>query len=293
MAIRILHSVLPPATDEKKGGIIVGNDLGVTEDGTLTIGGVISEIAGKGGSWLYTDGTKLEWKALPGTIAVDRLNTALVTTTYLKGSQGDAILNSLASNGAYVAFSKYNSTNGKFTIAGHQTKLQLHYMDNATVEAGTNSPTKTVTFLDESGNSSFPGTITAPLLSGTATAARYADLAEKYIADKKYPIGTLVCFGGEKEITEATKTVNGVVSEKPGFILNSESKGLPVALAGKVKIRTIGKVNKFDKLVLSNTPGVARARKWYDVFKKTIAIALETNTTEAQKLVCGVTKFIL
>ena len=35
--------------------------------------------------------------------------------------------------------------------------------------------------------------------------ARYADLAEKYETDKNYPVGTLICIGGEKEAT-ALKT---------------------------------------------------------------------------------------
>ena len=36
---------------------------------------------------------------------------------------------------------------------------------------------------------------------GTAIHANYADLAEKYISDKNYDPGTVVVFGGEKEIT--------------------------------------------------------------------------------------------
>ena len=43
------------------------------------------------------------------------------------------------------------------------------------------------------------------VLTGTATAAQYADLAERYEADKLYQAGTVMSFGGEKEITESAK----------------------------------------------------------------------------------------
>ena len=37
-------------------------------------------------------------------------------------------------------------------------------------------------------------------INGTATTARYADLAENYVADKEYP-GTVMMLGGEREVT--------------------------------------------------------------------------------------------
>ena len=42
------------------------------------------------------------------------------------------------------------------------------------------------------------------LSQGTATAAQYADLAEKYETAEELDAGTVVCFGGEKEV-EACK----------------------------------------------------------------------------------------
>ena len=83
--------------------------------------------------------------------------------------------------------------------------------------------------------------------------------------------------------------MNGVISEKPGFILNSKSKGQSIALVGKVKVRVIGKVKKFDKIVLSKIAGVGCVKKWYD-FRKVVAIALEDNDTDAEKLVMCVAK---
>ena len=41
--------------------------------------------------------------------------------------------------------------------------------------------------------------VQATVFHGEATAARYADLAEKYIADKEYDPGTVVKLGGSAE----------------------------------------------------------------------------------------------
>lgn len=125
----------------------------------------------------------------------------------------------------------------------------------------------------------------------TAARALWADFAENYEADAEYPAGTLIEFGGEKEITIAKRIANGVVTTDPGFLINSGCKGLAtgIAIAGKVPIRVIGKVQKFDNLTLSNIPGVATVSKLCeDVI---IGKALETNESEDEKLVMCVSKF--
>ena len=126
---------------------------------------------------------------------------------------------------------------------------------------------------------------------GTATQALWADLAENYKSDEKYPIGTLITFGGEKDITVAKTNCNGVISEKPGYLLDGELEdSQPVALVGKTSIRIIGKVNKHDKITLSEIPGVGRVAKDGE---KVIARALELSDIEEEKLVMCVTKFNL
>lgn len=53
--------------------------------------------------------------------------------------------------------------------------------------------------------------------------------------------------------------VNAVVSTKPALLMNNEQKGTPIASAGRVLVRVIGKAVKFDKLILDrNNPGVAK-----------------------------------
>jgi hypothetical protein len=96
---------------------------------------------------------------------------------------------------------------------------------------------------------------------GVATSARYADLAEKYLPDAEYPIGTLLMIGGEKEVTAAKITqqhsIVGVVSEKPALLMNSElSDGVSVALKGRIPVRIIGTCSKGDLLTISEESGI-------------------------------------
>jgi hypothetical protein len=96
-----------------------------------------------------------------------------------------------------------------------------------------------------------------------ATSAQYADLAEIYESDDEYEVGTVVIFGGEKEITVssmgADPRVAGVISENPAYLMNDEATGQAVALQGKVPCKVVGQISKGDMLVThSQHPGVAR-----------------------------------
>jgi filamentous hemagglutinin len=94
-----------------------------------------------------------------------------------------------------------------------------------------------------------------------ATTAQYADLAENYLADAVYEPGTVVVFGGDKEITVSNidhdPRIAGVVSTDPAYLMNSgQNNGTPVALAGRVPCRVQGPVSKGDRLV-NVAPGIA------------------------------------
>jgi hypothetical protein len=98
-----------------------------------------------------------------------------------------------------------------------------------------------------------------------ATSALYADLAEKYIADAEYAPGTVVVFGGDKEVTvtstDADRAVAGVVSTNPSYIMNSGLEAehvATVALTGRVPCRVQGTVKKGDMMVSAGY-GLARA----------------------------------
>ena len=100
---------------------------------------------------------------------------------------------------------------------------------------------------------------------GTATAAQYADVAERYHADYAYPVGTLVQIGGPYEITQEnddlSEHVLGVISSNPAYLMNSEAgehqTHPPIAMVGRTPVRVVGRCIKGDRLV-SAGHGVAR-----------------------------------
>jgi len=109
-------------------------------------------------------------------------------------------------------------------------------------------------------------TIYSEVFHGTATKALYADLAEKYRSDDSYESGTVLQFGGDKEVTIATEAntnkIAGVVTTAPAFLMNdelNEENTVAVALQGRVPCKVIGKISKGDMLVASYMPGVACA----------------------------------
>ena len=96
-----------------------------------------------------------------------------------------------------------------------------------------------------------------------ATSAQYADLAEKYETDSNYSVGTVMIFGGEKEVTHSTiandTRVAGVISEDPAYLMNDKSEGQAIALVGKVKCKVHGMISKGDLLTTSGEkPGCAK-----------------------------------
>jgi len=143
------------------------------------------------------------------------------------------------------------------------------------------------------GNITFATTCTfSKTIQGTALNALWGDLAEFYESDNEYPKGTLVKFGGDKEITIADDEVNAVVTSQPGVLLNGQMEnGVAIALCGRVPVRTIGKVKKFDYLTLSEIPGVARALEDKEFSMNVVARALEDKDTEEEDLVLCVVKF--
>jgi len=104
-----------------------------------------------------------------------------------------------------------------------------------------------------------------------ARQAAYADVAERYHADAVYDAGTVVSFGGEKEITKTTidadRKIAGVLSTDPYAVMNSPHRKPellneyhpPIALLGRVPTKVIGTVEKGDMMVSSATAGHARA----------------------------------
>jgi len=104
------------------------------------------------------------------------------------------------------------------------------------------------------------------LTTGSRLTATYADLAEYYEADVKYLPGTVLMFGGEKEVTladDGTNKVAGVVSTNPAYVMNATCPGLltAVALQGRVPCKVRGKISKGDMLI-SGGNGFARPNQF-------------------------------
>jgi hypothetical protein len=106
-------------------------------------------------------------------------------------------------------------------------------------------------------------------LTGTATAAEYSDVAERFAADTAYEPGTVVALGGAAEITavneEASDEVFGVISsiDQAAFKMNggagNDETHPYIAMTGRVNVKVIGTVNKGDRLISASVPGYAKA----------------------------------
>ena len=98
----------------------------------------------------------------------------------------------------------------------------------------------------------------------TATSARYADLAENYVADTDYEEGTVLMLGGVHEVTlatEETRKVIGVISKNPAHLMNADLEAehvATIALQGRVPVKVKGKIAKGDMLVSAGN-GYAKA----------------------------------
>ena len=108
------------------------------------------------------------------------------------------------------------------------------------------------------------GTITGnwSLSAGSQLRATYADLAEYYEADQMYEPGTILEFGGEKEVTlaeDGTAKVAGIVTTNPAYVMNQCCKGFAVAIAlqGRVPAKVRGTIRKGD-MMISGGNGFAR-----------------------------------
>ena len=150
----------------------------------------------------------------------------------------------------------YNPSTNLLTTAGNVSASHIN-TTNSVQAATVNAPAITGT------TGTFSGNVVANYLIGTATQALYADLAENYEADDNYAPGTVLIFGGEAEVTIATRShdtrVAGIVSTNPAYLMNKENGNTSIGLTGRVPCQVKGPVDKGTLLVTSETPGVAQA----------------------------------
>ena len=178
---------------------------------------------------------------------------------YFWGTASDALRSTTATN-VTTAFTSANSN---------------HYVPFVTKVNGDSAVLTTSTFYFN------PST---NVLNVTATAARYADLAENYLSDKIYSIGTVMAVGGSAEVTacQPGDRAIGVVSDKPAYLMNEGlAGGTAIALKGRVPVRIVGTVNKGDRLVAADN---GRARSTPPGHPDVFAIALEASKPNATRI---------
>ena len=184
--------------------------------------------------------------------------------------------NTTATGGAINLYT-YNGSGGIRLGSGSLATDKTTYYDNdyhefrtqngasaGTIKLGTLQTTAITT-----GANTTAGTITGRwTLTGSAPnesrfeATYSADVAEYYEGDKEYEVGTVLVFGGEKEVTTTTKyadaRVAGVVSNTAAYVMYTACPGEKnlVALTGRVPCKVVGKIKKGDIIVTSEIPGV-------------------------------------
>ena len=145
-----------------------------------------------------------------------------------------------------------------FSVTGNVVATNIRSTANLTATG-----TLITTTLNAGANTT-SGSITGnwQLTPGSKLVTFSADLAEYYEADMLYEPGTVLEFGGEKEVTlaqDGTTRVAGVVSTNPAYVMNTGCPGYAVAIAlqGRVPCKVRGKINKGD-LMVSGGDGYAR-----------------------------------
>jgi hypothetical protein len=238
-------------------GIVTDSGMTVGADSDLNIG-----VDGTGAVFTNTiQNTNMSFKVNPGGVA-----TTMMTIDGSNSRIGIATASPTATldvNGTIKATSITTSVAGNVTgnVTGNLTSTGANTM--GTLVMGNTLTSKNIrpdtnTAYDIGSNSLQYNTVYAK-----ATSAQYADLAEVYESDAEYEVGTVVIFGGEKEITLPGMTndtrVAGVISENPAYLMNNKSEGQAVALVGKVKCKVRGFVTKGDLLTTCGQhPGVAK-----------------------------------
>lgn len=164
------------------------------------------------------------------------------------------------------------------TFSGVATEAGLLTVSGTGRAAATGATANTIAARDSSGN------LTAVVFNGTATKARYADLAEKYSTAEELAPGTAVavCSHPDHEVepAKASDFCIGVVSTDPAIMMNSEADGQYIALKGRVPVRVKGAVKK-GQAVYAMADGVSTTI----ATSALVGIALESNNAEDEKLV--------
>ena len=209
-----------------------------------------------------------------GTTASSGFFTSLTSTSLSTPTISSATATALGiDSGTTGAINIGTSANAKTITIGNITGASALILRSGsggisltgTITAGAVGASSLTTTTITSGDAATAGTITGTwtLTSGSKLNATYADLAEFYEGDAEYEPGTVLVFGGDKEVTKSSvvndSRLAGVVTTNPAYVLNTNQSGLKtcIALVGRTPCKVIGRVKKGDLLTTSNSPGCA------------------------------------
>lgn len=208
--------------------------------------------------------------------ALGNFGANVADLSQLKIDNKVAIDSATTSTGGYIQYYPYGGTGGLLLYDGSLgTDARNEYWNDSHVfkaQSGVGNAPITCSQINtlkvSAGSQGTAGTIEGQwTLVGTSTfeATYAADLAEYYEGDTEYEVGTVLVFGGEKEVTTTKKyadtRVAGVISNNAAYIMNGACSGNKnlIALAGRVLCKVVGKIEKGDLMTTSEIQGVACA----------------------------------
>jgi hypothetical protein len=268
------------------------DNLDVSTSGYIN-GNIIGNLIASDGDVLVNSTTKAIAGTLTGNVVGNLTGnvTGNLNGTATTAANARALNDALADSAATAGSIALRNASGNLLanqFIGTADKADRIKVDNTAVDdpvslyksAKTTKTASTIAARDTAGN------LSANVFNGTATAVQNADLAEKYLADKEYDVGTVMIVGGEREVTASVwvgQRAIGVVSGAPGLMMNQDLEGgTYIALKGRVPVKVIGHVHKGDRLVAA-PDGYAMAVE--SSAAETFAIALETSLNTDVKII--------
>jgi len=257
--------------------ITATGNINLTAGADVAIPNNVGILVGAGGEKIESDGTDL---TVTSTGALNLTVTGLTTVSGALAVSGDFTV-----NGTTTTNNSVNLTVDDNIIELNSGISTSNNDAGIIIERGSTGNNACILW-DESADKFTMGTTTATAgdksggitvavgtlvsnLEGTATAAEYSDVAERFASDTAYEAGTVVALGGAAEITqvneEGSDEVFGVISsmDQAAFKMNgaagNDDTHPYIAMTGRVNVKVIGSVNKGDRLISASVPGYAIA----------------------------------
>jgi hypothetical protein len=229
----------------------VGSNIVPTADSTYDLG---SDPASSGQAWanVYADTYYGDGSNLTG---IDATAIQNGTSNVQVASNADITVTRGGTLSATFTAGGITATTFTGALSGTASNITSQ-ANSATITAASTNTANQIVLRDGSGNFS------AGVITGTATSAQYADLAEMYAADAEIEPGTVVHFAGDGKVAACDiancRAVAGIISTDPAHLMNSAQEGVALALAGRVPCKVTGPVAAGD-LMVSAGNGMAMA----------------------------------